>query len=358
MTTQAVQICLAPLRGVTSALFRTTFAEFFRGVDWAVAPFLTTTQGEVCRGGRLRDVLPENNPLMPVIPQILGKQADKFIHLARSLQDLGYDTVNWNLGCPFPRVARKQRGSGLLPHPDRIDAFLEQVFTETRLRISIKARLGRHTAEEIFALIPVFNRYPLKELILHPRTGIQMYTGRPDWDTFEKCLPLVRCPVIYNGDIQNKSDFDRLQRRFPTITTWMIGRGTIGNPSLPGLIKGLIDDDIDWVGRFRRFHDALYHRLLPERHGPAHLVDSMKGYWGYFAVAFAAGDRILKQVRKSRDAVHYQEIVSRFFDGDAHAHYFDSRTGLPATGHDRHFEMNSIDTSGECDCDEQEMIRG
>jgi tRNA-dihydrouridine synthase B len=323
MTTQTLQICLAPLRGVTGAVFRTTYAEFFRGIDWAVAPFLTTTEGESCRSGRLTEVYPENNPRMPIVPQILGKRAEKFIVLAATMQDLGYDTVNWNLGCPFPRVARKQRGSGLLPHPDRIDAFLDKVFASTSMRISIKARLGRHTAEEIFPLMRVFNRYPLKELILHPRTGIQMYTGRPDLDTFEKCLPLCRCPVIYNGDINSTADFDRLSRRFPTIKTWMIGRGVLANPFLPSLIKDLNDGGQDGqVNRFRRFHDTLYERLGLVRNGPAHLIDCMKGYWHYFAPGFANGGRVLKMVRKARDPDHYRKITAAFFDTEAHDHLF------------------------------------
>ncbi|RJQ75023.1 MAG: tRNA-dihydrouridine synthase family protein [Desulfobacteraceae bacterium] len=316
------QICLAPLRGLTGAVFRNTYAHFFNGIDRAVAPFLSTIDGMRIKLSQLTEVLPENNGPIPVVPQILSKTADHFIHLARALQDLGYDTVNWNLGCPFPRVARKQRGSGLLPHPDLVDAFLEKVLAATSVRISIKARLGRSQADEIFALIPVFNRYPIQELIIHPRTGIQMYAGLPDLDTFETCLPLIRCSVTYNGDINTKAHYDRLRERFPTITTWMIGRGTVSNPFLPALIKGLVKGEVDWVAQFRQFHDCLYGRYAQVRHGPAHLVDSMKGYWNYFAGSFAKGEGVLKQVRKARSAAHYQEIVKRFFETEAQEHYF------------------------------------
>lgn len=313
-------ICLAPLRGLTGAIFRNTYAEFFDGIDRAVAPFLTTIESTRIKSGQLRELLPENNRRMPVVPQILSKQADKFIHLSRALQDLGYDTVNWNLGCPFPRVARKKRGSGLLPHPDLVDAFLERVFSSLSVRISIKARLGRHGPDEIFTLLPVFNRYPIEELILHPRTGVQMYAGRPDLDTFEKCLPLCRCPLTYNGDIESKTDFDRLQMRFPAITTWMIGRGILSNPFLPAIIKGLNGGTVNWVERFRQFHDALYERYARVRHGPAHLVDSMKGYWNYFAASFTRGGRVLKQVRKADIPARYEQIVAHFFENEAHEH--------------------------------------
>jgi tRNA-dihydrouridine synthase B len=314
MNTQPPLIFLAPLRGLTGAIFRDTYAEFFDGIDSAVAPFLTTIQGSRIKPNQLKELLPENNRRMPVVPQILSKTADKFIVLAKALFDLGYDTVNWNLGCPFPMVARKQRGSGLLPHPDLIEAFLDKTLAAIPNRLTIKTRLGHRHAEEILALLPLFNNYPIAELIIHPRTGVQMYTGRPDVDSFARCLPLSRCPVVYNGDINTCADFETLRGRFPTVSGWMIGRGVLGDPFLPAAIKGLANNDADRIDRFRCFHDTLYERYAQVRHGPAHLVDSMKGYWAYFAAYFPDGERILKQVRKTHSAEHYRELVERFLE--------------------------------------------
>jgi len=266
-------------------------------------------------------MLPENNAKMPVVPQILSKTADHFIALAKILIDLGYDTINWNLGCPFPRVAQKMRGSGLLPHPERVDAFLEKVLGALPGHISVKARLGRQRPDEIFDLLSVFNRYPIKELIIHPRTGVQMYTGQPDLNTFEKCLAVCRCTVIYNGDINAREDFERLRQRFPTVHTWMIGRGAVSNPFLPGHIKGH-PLGTDSLNRFRQFHDTLFERYALVRSGPAHLVDSMKGYWGYFARSFAKGEMLLKRVHKTQHPDQYRPLVARFFDQEAHDNHF------------------------------------
>lgn len=307
-------ICLAPLRGLTGVIFRNTYAEYFEGVDWAVTPFLTTSSGTRLKSSQLNEVLPENNRQMPIVPQILSKSAEKFILLAKSLFDLGHETVNWNLGCPFARVAKKQRGSGLLPHPEMIDAFLYQVSSAIPNRLSIKTRLGRAQPDEFSALIPVFNRYPIKEIIIHPRTGVQMYDGRPDVDTFEKCMPLIHSPVIYNGDIATRKDFEVVQNRFPNLNVWMIGRGVLANPFLPALIRGIAPDGAGRLDQFRRFHDALFERYARVRHGPAHLVDSMKGYWGYFADSFANGQHMLKQIRRLRTPGHYQALVNHFFD--------------------------------------------
>lgn len=317
MNSAIPQICLAPMRGLTGAIFRDTYAAFFSGIDWAVTPFLTTVQGNRIKPGQLQEVLPQNNARMPIVPQIISKTAHKFISLATALHDLGHDTVNWNLGCPFRRVAQKRRGSGLLPHPELVDAFLDTVLAAVPNQVSIKVRLGRHHPEEIFALLPVFNQYPLKALIIHPRTGVQMYNGQPDLDTFAACLAQCRCAVIYNGDITSPAGFDAMRRRFPAVDAWMIGRGVLGNPFLPAAIKGHAPGPTDRVARFRQFHDALYERYARVRHGPVQLADTMKGYWGYFARGFKHGENILKKIRKTQRAGEYQAVVDRFFDSEA-----------------------------------------
>jgi len=154
---------MAPMRGFTDSIYRNTFNTFFGGFDVAVAPFISTLNTKKIKHSYLKDLLPENNSSIPVVPQLLSKSPDDFIVFANRLSDMGYATINWNLGCPFPMVAKKKRGSGLLPHPDRIDSFLEKTIPSIPNRLSIKARLGRESAEEIVRLMPVFNRYPPKD---------------------------------------------------------------------------------------------------------------------------------------------------------------------------------------------------
>jgi tRNA-dihydrouridine synthase len=254
---------------------------------------------------------------MPVIPQILGNDPDAFVRMAGRLADLGYPTVNWNLGCPYPMVAKKQRGSGLLPHPDRIDAFLERVVPRVPGGVSIKARLGRYSEEEIFRLIPVFNRYPLREVILHPRTGVQMYDGRPDIEVFERCLTRLCHPVVYNGDIRGLADFAGLSARFPAVERWMIGRGALINPFLPSIIKSGADAASDKIARFREFHDALFAAYREVFSGPGHLVERMKGFWAYFSQAFDDTRKLIRQIRRIRRPEAYMARVARFLEGEA-----------------------------------------
>jgi tRNA-dihydrouridine synthase B len=308
-------ICLAPLKGVTDAIFRTAYAEFFGGIDWAITPFLTTVQGVRVKPHHLKQVLPENNPLMPVVPQIISKTAANFVLLTLALSDLGYSSVNWNLGCPYPMVAKKGRGSGMLPNPEKIVAFLDHVLTATKIRLSIKMRLGRFHVDEIETLLPRLNDYPVESIAIHPRTGVQMYSGRPDLDAFQRCLALTRHPVIYNGDIVCRADYEGLRTRFPQIKTWMIGRGVIMDPFLPSGIKWPCKAHGNLIQRFRGFHDRLFERYQAALSGPSHLLDRMKGLWRYFSEGFENGREIRKRIHKTTRIETYLNVVQRFFYG-------------------------------------------
>ena len=308
------RLWLAPLRGLTDAEYRTAFARHFTGIDLAIAPFITTHGGHRIKPRHVRDLLPANNRDLTVIPQILSKNPEDFVRLANHLFDMGYACVNLNLGCPFPQVANKGRGSGMLPFPDRVEAFLEAAIPRLAGRMSIKTRLGRHRRDEIQALIPIFNRYPLQEIIIHPRTGIQMYTGRPDLAVFAACLRALKPPVVYNGDIACLSDFGRLTALFPKAAGWMIGRGVLANPFLPGILKSGRNRVERKAARFYRFHDDLLECYGQRLRGPGHLLRRMKGFWKYFADGLQGSTRARKRIHKSRTLSQYREAVHAFFN--------------------------------------------
>jgi tRNA-dihydrouridine synthase len=307
------RLILAPLRGFTDAVFRTTYAEHFAGFDGAVAPFVAALPAGRLTEKHVRDLLPPRNGRMPVEPQILGNGADDFIFLARHLFDMGYPDVNWNLGCPFRPVTKKRRGSGLLPFPEQVDEFLGKVTPALPGGLSIKMRLGRTTADEIFRLLPVLNRYPLREITIHPRTARQMYTGQPDLATFKACLDHIRHPVTYNGDITDLAGFQELSARFPQIGCWMIGRGALSNPFLPAEIKGGAHGADGKGERFRAFYADLFGRYREILSGPGHLMGRMKGFWTYFAVNFRNGEMTGKQIHRAHQLSRYLDIVERFF---------------------------------------------
>jgi tRNA-dihydrouridine synthase B len=307
-------LILAPLRGFTDVVFRNVFQRHFEGIDEAVAPFVTSIKGRRIKPSHLRDLNPEQNRAMPVVPQILSNNSDEFIHLANSLIDLGYPEINWNLGCPYPMVAKKMRGSGLLPHPERVDRLLADIFPAIAGRLSIKMRLGRYSPAEMDPLIPIFNRYPLSRVIIHPRVGEQMYEGRVDLDAFAACLTKIVHPVVYNGDITNAHGFTQLKAQFPGVAGWMLGRGLVADPFLAEMIKGQSPMSGCNASRFKRFHDDLVDEYSQLFSGPGHVLDRMKGFWRYFADGFANDRQVLKRIRKAPSLKRYQMIVADFLD--------------------------------------------
>jgi len=308
---------MAPMKGFTDCVFRHVFAEHFSGFDLAIAPFIASKRDCSVRRRHVRDVWPENNTRLPVVPQILSKVATDFSAMANYLYDMGYSTVNWNLGCPSPMVASKKRGSGLLPYTDRIDEFLEDSLLKMKGSLSIKIRLGWRTRAEIIKLLPVLNQYPLEEIIIHPRTGMQAYEGGVDLETFEKCLPGLTHPVVYNGDIRTLEDFHCLSRRFREIDRWMIGRGFLANPFLPYVIKAGQDDLDDKIQTLQRFHGALFSAYAGTLKGPSHLLKKMKGLWRYFSLAFEPFAKTMKKIKKSTRPEQYLDQVNRFFETEA-----------------------------------------
>lgn len=314
MTANDFTLILAPLQGFTDVTFRNVYARHFSGVDEALAPFIPTMGNQRLKPSRIKDVDPQYNLTLPVVPQILGNVADDFIFLARYLADMGHAQVNWNLGCPHSKIAKKMRGSGLLMFPEIIDVLLETICAHIPIPLSVKIRLGRQNKEEIHDLIRVLNRHPLDHVILHPRTGVQMYRGDADLDAFEAAMDVCVHPFVYNGDITDTGFFSLIRQRFPGICRFMIGRGILANPFLPEEIKGISSDPDLRLTRLQRFHDDLVSAYAGRFSGPGHLTGRMKGFWHYLGPSFKRHKTPLKKILRSPCFEAYLAHVANFFD--------------------------------------------
>jgi len=300
---------LAPLRGITDSTFRSVYATHFKGFDCAVAPFISSVRGAAVKLSHVKDVMPENNRALPIVPQIIGNNPLEFVVLARQLFDMGYAAVNWNIGCPFPQVTKKKRGAGLLAYPEKIESFLEHVVPRIPNRLSIKTRIGLGNKEEMAGFLPVFNRFPLVEIIVHPRTARQMYTGTVDLDGFNLFLNSCVHPLVFNGDIVSTEFFSKVSSLFPTVSRWMIGRGAIADPTLPESIWGGKPDASARLGRIKRFHDELAAAYMDCMKNRGNILDKLKGVWFYLAQSLPDGKRALKRIQKTRNWERYREIV-------------------------------------------------
>jgi tRNA-dihydrouridine synthase B len=307
-------IYLAPVQGITDRIYRNTFPVYFKGVDMAIAPFISSVKKLKPETNHLRELYPDKNTGIPTIPQIMSSNPDDFTKLANALYDIGCGTVNWNIGCPFPMVVKKGRGAGMLCHPAKIESFLETIRPAIKPKLSVKLRIGLKYPDEILQLIPIFNRFPLEELIIHPRTGVQMYTGKVDLDMFEQCLGLSQHRVVYNGDIDSLEKYEMLAKRFGSIDRWMIGRGLIGDPFLAEKIKFHTEKPYgEKIKIMRAFHDQLFAEYSQMLSGPSHIINKMKEIWTYMGNFFENGEKIQKRIWKTHHRDNYIDIVNKVF---------------------------------------------
>lgn len=301
-------ISMAPLHGVTTRIFRNAFVKHFPGFDYAMAPFILSIPAPHCRNAHFKDLFPEYNTRIPLVPQVLSNDAVAFVQTADALAELGYAEVNWNLGCPYPMVTGKRRGSGLLPYPESIERFLDEACARSPLPVSVKLRLGLVDARDFLAIMPILDAFPLKRIILHPRIASQMYGGSVDLDAFAEAASISGHELGYNGDIRDASTWRSMIARFPGVGEWMIGRGAVSDPFLPGRIKGLKLPD-DPLSALEAFHDDVYFGYRETLSGQKHALDKMKEIWSYLGGSFSCVGSGQKEIRKATSFEAYERAV-------------------------------------------------
>ena len=307
-----MKIYFAPLEGITGFAYRNAhFSAFGGDVDKYFAPFISPNYTHHLKGKEREDVLPENNRDLFLVPQILTNHAEDFLWAAGELSGMGYKEINLNLGCPMPTVARRGRGAGQLADLDALDRFLEEVCGKMEgWRFTVKTRIGLDDADHAEDLCAVYSRYPMEELIVHPRTRRDLYGGSPYLDVFQMFYENCPHPLVYNGDIFSQEDYRRIRTRFPRCSAVMLGRGLIADPALAREIRGgapLLASEL------KDFHDAVFEAGRSTLPGPAPLLGRMKELWLYMGKNFRGADRLIKQIRKARTPVEYQAAVRTLF---------------------------------------------
>lgn len=319
-----MRLDFAPMEGVTSYLFRRVHARLFPGADRYYAPFIAPDSRGSFKASALRDLLPENNPGLHLVPQILCNHAQAFLLASAQLEQLGYREVNLNAGCPSATVVTKHKGAGLLLDLDSLSACLDGIFAACPLRVSVKTRLGLESAEEFAALLDVYRRYPLSELIVHARPRSAMYRGVPDRAAFALALQTAPFPVTYNGDIFSHAALASLEAELPGVTGVMIGRGAAADPALFRLLRGGAPLGL---AEFAAFHDALLDAFLSSGLSAHFALSRLKELWYYWRCLFPSAAREVKAVLKARDLPSYRSAVAALFSSGG----FDPLSFFPGT---------------------------
>ena len=301
----------APLEGITDDVFRSLHHRYFPGVDRYYTPFLSpTSDGPAITKKDLRQVLPENNSGFELVPQLLTNQPEPFLQAVEKLKELGYQEVNLNLGCPSGTVTAKGKGSGFLAHPDKLRAFLDEVFEKTPITISIKTRLGMDDPEEFGPLLELYRQYPIGELTVHPRVRADLYRRPVRMGCFEKALAECPFPVALSGGVGVAGDAKRMETAYPTMSGMMLGRGLVANPALVQQIQGTGGPTVDAI---QNFHGELFDATAARVGSPRNTMFRMKEVWSYLILLFDGREKYQKLLRKTTSLTEYQAITTRIF---------------------------------------------
>lgn len=317
LQTMNTTLLSSPLQGFTDFRFRNAFHKYFGGIDTFYSPYIKLNGKLVIKGSYERDILPENNTTLEVIPQIITSDADEFLFVAKYVQELGYKELNWNLGCPYPMVAKCGMGSGLIKNTDQIEHILKRVHNETDIIVSMKMRMGYENATEILDVFPILDQYPIKNIAIHARIGKQLYKGGVDLDSFQNCLAHTKHKLYYNGDITSVAKFQEMQEHFPSIDHFMIGRGLIADPFLPSMIKNNTTEyPKNRFEIFEEFHDTIYQEYDAYLSGPTPIRMKMLGFWEYFSESFSNPQKTYKKIKKAGNSKNYEIAVKEIFKGE------------------------------------------
>ncbi|MBQ3843811.1 MAG: tRNA-dihydrouridine synthase family protein [Bacteroidales bacterium] len=311
-------LSLAPFQGITDVVYRNVFKKHFRGIDKYYTPFFTGIQKDNSKSLRGEEISPEFNDVNTTVPQILSNTAEEIVRFANQCKSMGYPEFNLNMGCPFPRVANKTRGCGLMADPDRTIKMLNEVFEHIDgIKFSIKCRLGYYSDEEIYAFVDTFNTLNFSEIIIHPRIGKQMYTGEASLEKFNALVPLINKPLVYNGDIFTTDRYNSILSSFSFFSILsfdiMLGRGLLTDPFLAEEIKN-IDNQQDKKQRLHNFVVDLYVARLHHAGGSPKIIGSMKELWKYMMNIFDDPQNVWRKVKKVNHLDEYEDSVEKIFN--------------------------------------------
>ena len=239
MSGNGLKIYFAPMEGITDGILRQVHNRIFGGVDVYCLPFHKLTQTLSLLTREIRDISPEENEGLNVLPQALTRDPDQLSAWLYYVSECGYSVADLNIGCPSPTVTKRGRGSGLLRDPGDLRSFLDRVFANTLpVSLSVKTRIGYESPEEWPALLELLADYPFAHMTIHVRTTREQYTGGIHPDAFALAVQKGIPHPVYNGDLRSVQDVNALMARCPAAEAVMIGRGLLADPSLARRIRG------------------------------------------------------------------------------------------------------------------------
>lgn len=291
----------APLEGITDSVYRRLHCKYFPGVDRYYTPFFSPTVHRALTPREARELPKADAISSQVVPQLMTKIPEDFIWMSSVCRDLGYQQINLNLGCPSGTVTAKGKGSGMLRDPEALDAFLCEIYQKSSLPVSIKTRLGFSEPEEFLNILEIFNRYPVAELIIHPRVRKDFYNGQIRFDMFDYALKNSKAPVCFNGNLTSLSQIEKYRNLVDAV---MLGRGLVGDP-------GMLTPGGTTVPALESFLNELLDEYAITFGSERNAMFRLKENWRYLFCLFQSDPKLQKQLRKATQLQQYKQITQQ-----------------------------------------------
>lgn len=304
-----MKLYFAPLEGITTYTYRNVHKKLFGGCDAYYAPFITPSENERLTNKSLRDILPSNNGDNVIVPQIVANNAEVFLGFIRKLKNIGYNNININCGCPSGTVVKKNRGAGILRDTKMLDNFFSGIFEPCEscgIKISVKTRIGFSSPEEMKELMRIYNKYPVSQLTVHPRTRADFYHGSPNMAAFADAYNSSLMEVCYNGNVFSCADFKKIYDSFPKLEGVMIGRGAVANPAIFREIKG---GDALKTEELTEFTERLIEGYQALFGSEVYTLNKLKEIWLYIMMNFPNEKKALKTVRKTNSLSELMQTI-------------------------------------------------
>lgn len=302
-----MRIELAPMEGITTYIYRNALAEYYGGVDTYFSPFISTHKDKELNFKEKNEIRAENNSNIKLVPQVLTANADEFLYTSSQIAKYGYDQININFGCPSGTVTTKGKGSGALKDIENLRRLLDDIFSKTDLKVSIKTRIGYENPDEWENLLEIYRQFPIEELIVHARVREDFYNGNARVETLASS-DLSGIRFSYNGDIFSVDNYLHIKETFKNPFAVMIGRGIISRPWLAAEIKNNENKSFG-IEVFKAFNHKLidgYDKIMP---GEKNTLFKLKELWTYMIQSFDNDKKLLKSIKKCNSLKEYERII-------------------------------------------------
>lgn len=298
-----MQHFFAPMEGLTDSIYRRLHHRYFPGIDRYYMAFISPTMHHSMTAKEKRDLPPAESEDFLAVPQVLTKVPEDFLWAANACHDLGYKEINLNMGCPSGTVVSKGKGAGMLADPDTLAVFLDEIYARSPVEISLKTRLGLKDPEEFPRLLEILNRYPVKELIVHPRVRADFYNKPIRREFFQYAMAHSKAPLCYNGNLYSKEDIEKTAAEYEGLDAVMLGRALIANPGM--LCPGGTDRNT-----LMAFHGELLEEYRRVFGSDRNAMFRLKEGWGYMLCLFEDAEKLGKALRKTTRMDEYISITT------------------------------------------------